>query len=258
MTSNYVSTDLKMHGALAGADGCRTGWMVAVADDPGSAERARLFVVPDFGAVLDAVRGCAALAVDMPIGLPPGGEARDCDLLARRRLAALSRGVPNPQSRVFPTPPRPALRPGDDYAAFARRVRELTGRAPSRQLFGIAPRILEVDALMTPALQRRVAEAHPELCFARLAGRTLHSKHTPLGAMERGEALGLTARSLAGLLARCAIPAALSEDALDALALLGAAAHVAAHADGDAPTASRLPETAPPRDERGLRMEMWF
>ena len=74
----------------------------------------------------------AALAVDMPIGLPDDGP-RLADQQARRRLGAR-------RSSVFPTPVRATLDAVDypDALAISRRV---SGKGLSKQAFNLLPRI---------------------------------------------------------------------------------------------------------------------
>lgn len=244
---------------VAGVDGCAGKWLVATGGAGRPAHEARLALADDFADVLRRTADCAAVCLDMPIGLPEGEDFRTCDRLAQLRLARLGARVANPHSRVFAIPPRRVVEAKTPYPASRDMAVSLTGKGFSRQAFGVFPAILDVDRAMTPELQRRVVETHPELCFARLAGRTLHSKKTALGALERADALNLDTASFAALLSGGEIKPAHAEDALDALACLDAAAHVARTADMDAPNARRLPgDRTPPRDAKGLRMEMWF
>jgi len=247
---------------IAGVDGCRQGWIVALAQDWPASAPPRFHLARDFAEVLEIASDCAAVAVDMPIGLPEDGRRRDCDREARALLACWGRGVSGAASRVFDVAPRAvaelAARPGTDFALFNAAHKAATGKGISRQAFAITPKILELDSALTPELQRRVVEAHPELAFAHLAGgRTLASKHSPLGILERCGLLGLDAAGLAAVLADNALPASAQEDLIDAWALLWPAAHVASLADPATPNTRRMPEI-PPRDGRGLRMEIWF
>jgi predicted RNase H-like nuclease len=114
------------------------------------------------------------------------------------------------------------------------------------QAFNILPKVEEVDRSITPALQARVREVHPELCFH---------------AMNAGRALGAGKKSRAGrdhrhaLLRRAGIEVprrlvgAAPDDLLDAGAALWGARRIAAG------TAGRVPVAAP-LDSRGLRMEI--
>lgn len=212
---------------MAGVDGCGGGWVVV---HDGSS-----FVRPGFADVLAALPDDAVLAVDIPIGLAdrhePGG--RDVDRAARLRLGAK-------RNSVFSPPPRPVL--GARTLPEARR----RGGRLTLQTLNLLPRIEDVDAVITPELQARVFEVHPELSFA---------------AMNDGEPVLAPKRSAAGsrqrraLLARVGVtvparaPGAAEDDLLDACALAWSARRVA---DG---VACHVPD-APGRDQRGLRMEL--
>ena len=209
-----------------GVDGCRGGWL-AVPLEGGEAT-----VHPTFADLLRAEPD-ATLAVDVPIGLLDEGRTGDraCDKEARRLL-----GWPR-RASVFPPPLRHRL-------AQTRRPPEM-----SVQSFNILPKIREVDALMTPALQARCVEAHPELAFATLAGRPMrHPKRRAEGNAERRRALALVpGRPFARL---PTVPrGAAMDDLLDACALAWTARRVA---EG---LSLRVPGP-PPVDSRGLRMEI--
>ena len=188
------------------------------------------------------------LAVDIPIGLTTS-TARACDVDARRFL-----GAPRASS-VFPAPSRAALDAASYAGACARNLRA-TGHRLSRQLYGILPKIRHVDRLLTPVMQVRVREAHPEVIFAALAGRRrglAHSKKTPAGERERLAILRRVAPAFDPETVRRALGAArvTRDDVIDAVACLVAARRV--HAG----TALVFPRTrAPERDRRGLRMEI--
>jgi predicted RNase H-like nuclease len=231
---------------VAGADGCRGGWVLAVLDPaPGGLH---VEVVPRLAAAIaDVAAGrLAALAVDMPMGLPEDGP-RACDLAARRRLGAR-------RSSVFPTPVRAAL-DAPTYAEALARSRAACGRGLSRQAFNLLAKIAELDAVIRPELQDRVVEAHPEMAFARLAGSPcVHAKRTAEGRAERLALLrgaGLGDTDLGDLdmdLATLRLAGGAPDDILDAVALTLTAARVR---DG---VAERLGDGA--RDARGLRMEV--
>lgn len=164
--------------AVAGVDGCRAGWVVAVAGT-GPPEVRSVAVLPTLAAVMERVdRGqLACVAVDMPIGLPADGP-RPCDGEARRLLGPR-------RSSVFPTPARVVL-DATDYTDALVRSRAAIGSGLSRQAWNLVPRIAELDALLTPARCRTVLEAHPELAFAVLAGEPpRHPKRTVAGRRER-------------------------------------------------------------------------
>jgi predicted RNase H-like nuclease len=191
--------------------------------------------------------GAAAIAVDMPIGLleraAPGG--RVCDRAARALLGRAR------ASSVFSPPARPALVNAGYADAMARN-----GGGMSRQAYNILPRIREVDDAMSVPLQQRVFETHPELVFARLAGKPLpQGKRSAAGVQARlrclrriwGAALP-DVDQVRGELGRRRVAV---DDVLDACALASAARAIQR---GDA---QRVP-AAPLLDARGLRVEIWF
>ncbi|HSF18103.1 MAG TPA: DUF429 domain-containing protein, partial [Vicinamibacteria bacterium] len=143
---------------LAGADGCKEGWVVVLRESRSGEMLTR--VVTDIEEVLRWNEPPAVLCIDVPIGLLEqavrGG--RVCDRAARGLL-----GQPRARS-VFSPPARAALA-ARNYTEALRLNRASAAGAPgiSRQCYGILPKIKEVDSLMTPSLQERVLEVHPEL-----------------------------------------------------------------------------------------------
>jgi predicted RNase H-like nuclease len=124
----------------------------------------------------------AAVAIDIPIGLAPDGPRR-ADVEARQRLGPR-------RSSVFPAPVRSVLT-ATTYEEACSLSRAACGKAVSKQLYNILPKIREVDALVTPERQRRLFEMSPELSLAVLAGAPMaHPKTTPAGRTERIDALG--------------------------------------------------------------------
>jgi predicted RNase H-like nuclease len=237
---------------LAGVDGCRGGWIAAVLRPAG--DDGLLAVHVRFADVLKAPRAPAVVAVDVPIGLPEraGHGGREAENAARPLLGAR-------QSSVFSVPSRAAIAAAD-YAAACRAALETSEppRKVSKQLFNIAPKIREVDAVLraNPALADRVFEVHPELAFWRLnGGRPLHE---PKKVKSRPYAPGLALRRdllLAAGLPRGLIEAAppegaAADDLLDALACAAIARRI--HAG----TARPFPDP-PPRDGFGLPMAIW-
>ncbi|OOO00964.1 MAG: hypothetical protein USCGTAYLOR_02830 [Chromatiales bacterium USCg_Taylor] len=236
---------------LAGVDGCRGGWF-AVLQGRGQASsrvvEVRFALCRGFSEVMNLPENPAPIAVDIPIGLleqaEPGG--RSCDRAAR---ALLGRGR---ASSIFTPPTRAALQ-GQSY----REAMRLNGAGMSKQTFNLMGKIREVDALIEPALQQRIFEAHPELAFLTLAGRPLrHNKKTPAGGREREALLGplFGAAFIKPSEVRDCFPRSQvgADDVLDAYALALTARRI--HAG----SAVRLPEPEPERDFRGLRMEIWY
>lgn len=222
---------------VAGADGCRTGWVVCRRGVDGVLD---LEVVKTLA---DACEGLSILAVDMPIGFvaaprPP----RACEVEARRLL-------PGKTSSVFPTPCRPVLQ-YDDYADANAASRRL-GVGITRQTFNLFPKMLEVDGLLReqPHLKRIIREAHPELAFARMNGGrpVLSRKRRADGYAERARLLA--AHGFPCPLGR--LPGAARDDILDAIAVCRTALLIAR---GEATCLGSACE----RDSEGLPMNIWF
>jgi len=98
------------------------------------------------------------IVIDIPIGLLDHG-TRSCDVEARRLLGRV-RG-----SSVFPAHIRTMLDARTWEEACRSRV-EQEGKKCSKRVAGILHKIREIDRGMTRAMQHRVREGHPELCFA--------------------------------------------------------------------------------------------
>ncbi len=226
---------------VAGVDACPAGWYVASWDTATGCIEGR--TCPDFATVLEATEPCSLVGIDIPIGLPESGP-RAADIQARRLLGRKA-------SSVFPAPVRAALAARTQGEASAIR-RAIDGSGIGAHAFNLIAKIREVDTLMTPALQDRVREMHPELCFTRLNDGVpvLVSKHAPAGLAQRHALLDARLQDFDRLIRPRPRYAGL-DDILDALAVACAAAS-AARGDG-----CRVPEQ-PPLDARGLRMEIWF
>jgi predicted RNase H-like nuclease len=231
---------------LAGIDGCKKGWIIAIHDTRNHSFEHTL--ADDFAQVLEITRGFAVVALDMPIGLldcaRKGG--RSCDRNARKFLA------PKRASSVFNAPARPALSAG----SFAQANELNRNSSPdniglSMQSFAILPKIKAVDDLMTPDLQKVVKEVHPELCFMEMnnGAPANHSKKKRPGREEREEILKkrLPCCNLDPMLNR---RDAAMDDYYDACAGLWTAIRI--HKS----IAIRIPDE-PERDSRGLFMEIW-
>jgi predicted RNase H-like nuclease len=205
---------------LAGVDGCRGGWVAAFWRPAGDEIAVR--VVPRFADVLGAPEQPAIVTVDMPIGLPEriGPTGRGPEAAVRPLLGAR-------QPSVFSVPSRAAIYAADYGEAC--RVASATSdpsRKVSKQLFMIAPKIREVDAVLRAdaAAVSRVFEVHPEVAFWRLDGeRALdHPKKVKSRPFEPGLALRRSLLIAAGIpesIAGASPPAgAAADDLLDALA----------------------------------------
>jgi predicted RNase H-like nuclease len=190
----------------------------------------------------------AMTIVDMPIGLADA-DRRHCEFLARRKL------TPGRTSSVFSSPRRPML----GFASYAEanawgKAQQQNGGL-SKQAWMIAPKIREIDDVITPADQARLGEGHPEVAFARLkGGPCAFAKRKPEGQRERLQLLkraGVTNAEdiYLALRAEHGGQAVGRDDVYDACVLaLTAKARLENRA-------LRLSDDA--RDARGLLMEIW-
>jgi predicted RNase H-like nuclease len=232
---------------VLGIDGCKGGWIYI---GLGKNE-------PSFG-VVDTIKELTALQeddalyfIDIPIGLIDEGAERECDRLSRRMLGQ-GRG-----SSVFPSPTRQAIY-CSDYPEASALNHQFTGRKLSKQSWAISPKIREIDELLAdePSLKERIREVHPELLFYGLAdGKPMRwSKRTPEGFMERIDLLESVfpgAKPLFNTIREATKPSIVAaDDILDAMA----AAVSATHPEFILET---IPAN-PPRDQRGLIMEMVY
>lgn len=238
---------------VAGVDGCRSGWVVVVYPQ-GRPDQAELLHFSSFAEILQLDPPPSAIAIDIPIGLPErtGRGGRDADIKARAVLGAR-------QSAVFAVPSRASVM-CLDYSE-ACRIALATSEPPrkiSKQAFNIFPKIREVDALMSPALQERVFEVHPEVAFwamnackPLLTAKKIKSRPNPEGLVQRRNLLvnaGFDRRFLEAK--HLPVSMAGPDDVLDAVANSWTAARILAG------NAIRFPAT-PERDAKGLRIEIW-
>jgi threonine dehydratase len=237
---------------VAGADGCKAGWVVALADMAVDAPP-MLRVVSHLAALFEAETAPAILAIDMPIGLPDRvtGTGRGPERLVRPLLGER-------QSSVFSIPARSAVF-AEDYGSACRLALETSQppRKVSKQGFHLFPKIREIDALLRAdvGLCERIFEVHPELAFATMRGTPLlHAKKikgaiNPFGMAER-RALLIAAGLPAAVVQAPAPRGAASDDALDALAALVVARHIAGGRGKPFPD-------PPGRDSHGLPIAIW-
>lgn len=165
-----------------GLDWGGTGWVAVVADDGGD----RPFSAAFYPSILNAWRAnrdAETILVDIPIGLAEA-DRRQCDEDAKSILG-------DGRSRVFYTPVREAVYE-DRFEAAGDANETATGNRISTQAYHICPAIREVDGFLREfdAARGVVREAHPEVCFAALAGKAgLPSKATDDGVERRREIL---------------------------------------------------------------------
>jgi predicted RNase H-like nuclease len=229
---------------VGGLDGCRAGWVLATTRIGANEERPDVSVVvlghlEPVMAALASGRMVAA-GIDIPIGLAADGP-RACDREARRLLGPR-------RSSVFPAPARAVLGASsyEEACAISRRV---SGRAISKQLYNILPKIREVDRLQSRPMSRsrHLFEMCPELSFTVMAGAPMrHTKKSPEGRAERIAALRPAFGDVTPLVERPP-GGATRDDVLDALAGAWTACRSAAG------SCLRLGGEV---DETGLRMEV--
>lgn len=233
---------------VAGVDGCRAGWVV-VWHPLDAKQHARVAIFSTFSDVLAIPEKPEVIAIDIPIGLPdmtgPGG--RSCDAAVRKFLGVRA-------ASLFSVPSRSAVYSDDYGAACAEASR--TSHPPrkiSKQAFNLFPKMREVDALMTPDIQRRVVECHPEFVFWRLNdSRALeHSKKSYEGAQSR-RALLVRAGYPSAVFDRVSLRKkdACDDDVIDAFAAASVACDILRG------KAQRVP-VCPEIDRKGLKMEIW-
>lgn len=232
---------------VAGVDGCRAGWVVALAEVTAAGPAVRSVEVErTLGPLLERVAGggLQAVAVDMPVGLSADGP-RAADRAARAALGPR-------RSSVFPAPVRAVLE-ATDHADAVARSRAACGAGIPVQAWHLVPKVREVDELVRaapPAVRDAVRETHPELAFAVLGdGPCAHPKRTVAGRRER------LARLRPWVPDRWTTPSrtpagAARDDVLDALVLAVRAAQWL----GTGPAALVLGDET---DEYGLRMQVW-
>src|SRR5689334_18245132 len=124
---------------VAGVDGCRAGWVLFRVDIRSLSTYVK---VVDLETLLtNRTEDLLCIGIDIPIGLIDGPRA--CNQAARRLLGA-KRGC-----SVFPAPCRAALQ-ASTYAEACHANFAQAGRRISRQAWGIAPKIKQVDDVMMP------------------------------------------------------------------------------------------------------------
>lgn len=165
---------------VLGLDGCKSGWVVVVADDSGYVD---IFVARDISHAANVglhTYAATTMVVDMPIGLADS-RPRRADAGARDRIGAR-------RSSVFDVPIRAALeaRTREEANSISR---DINGTGVGSMSYALRDKILEVDEFARSATLT-LREGHPEVSFAELAGRHLQFyKKTLPGALERRELL---------------------------------------------------------------------
>jgi predicted RNase H-like nuclease len=136
-----------------------------------------------------------------------------------------------------------------DYSDAKRCRQPIDGKGLTKQAWAIIPKIAEVDDLISPEIQIRIKEGHPEVSFAQMNGGEplCSSKHTIEGQQGRVRLLATYFPNIA-----CFVQQhnRIAEDVIDAFAMLWTAQRIR---NG---RASTLP-VVPQKDSRGLLMQIW-
>lgn len=237
---------------IVGVDGCKAGWIAASCDVSITAVPI-LRVERSWAELVGGLPPDSVIAVDMPIGLPERieGSGRGPEQAVRQLLG-------DRQSSVFAIPSRAAVHAsGYREACSVALATSAPPRKVSQQGFHLFPKIREIDSFLRakPEWRGRIFETHPELAFRTLWGAPLQHPKKIRGAVNPA---GMTERRAllraAGLPETCltALPprGAAADDALDALAALVVARHIAAGRGKPFPD-------PPGRDSHGLPIAIW-
>jgi len=200
----------------------------------------RAHLLPNIAALAQSVPDAAAIAIDIPIGLPDRGH-RSADVAARALLRQR-------RSSVFMTPVRAALEAATHAAATAIS-NEMTGAGVSQQAFALRSKIFEVEAWL-PGAPCSVFEVHPEVSFTLMMGQpALAPKKSWQGMVERRQALSAVGISLDHV-DPCLGAAVGVDDVIDAAAAAWTASRLLVGAAGSFPD-------PPDVDPSGRHIAIW-
>lgn len=231
-----------------GVDGCGDGrWVACRATCQGPRE---FRVFEDIDDLWKNARSARLILIDVPIGT--SWSKRECDRRAKSLLSKWS-------ARVYLIPHREVLAEPDQSRASAMN-KERAAWGVSSQTWGICPQILGVDRFLAanPEATAVLRECHPEICFWSLNGQRVVGKRkdTPEGRTIRRDLLRRELPETGSLIDEAIMRLkglAKPDDILDA-----AVAAWTAMASLVAPEQLRTLPEMPPRDERGLSMEMVY
>lgn len=224
---------------LAGIDGCRSGWIMALGGPTGP-----LIEVSRFDSLLELKDKADLIAIDMPLGLRQGPPRR-ADAEARALLGLR-------RSCVFSVPHRDAVS-FSDYRE-ANQWSKTTGFGGiSKQAWNIVPKMREAAEAAAAGDHPIWAESHPEMAFKRLAPETvLAPKACALGHSQRRALLQVAGIDPGPFLGAWRRSAVAPDDILDACVLLLTARHIA---NGSALYVPAHDEVDP---STGRRIRIWY
>src|SRR5262245_43895595 len=127
---------------ISGVDGCKASW-IAVTATPKSFDKAEAKIFETLAELMAELAARSIIAIDIPIGLPGRGiqGGREPDWAAREFLG-------RQRASVFPVSSRRAVYAcAHGYAAVSAIAQDTSDppKKPSKQLFGILPRIRQID-----------------------------------------------------------------------------------------------------------------
>lgn len=165
-----------------GVDGCKGGWIAAILNHG-------KLIIDKINNIYDIVNEYPdfdEIHVDMVIGLPSSKNHVRPDTYARQIIKERT-------STIFPAPCRQAVYAKTVSEAYEENEKAL-GKKFTPLTVGIIPKIRELDSFLqnNPKYKNVIKESHPEVCFARLNGRTMLSKKSEINGIE--ERIHLLAR----------------------------------------------------------------
>lgn len=185
-TKSLPSEDMYQLGTLdknslsIGVDGCKGGWIVASIDH-GTLKIEKKTSIEE---IVTDYSGFDNFLIDMVIGLPSNKDQIRPDTYARQIIKERT-------STIFPVPCRQAVYAESIAEAYEENVRVL-GKKFTPLTVGIMPKMRELDTFLQEHEEYKnvILESHPEVCFARLNGKTVLSKKSEYeGLVERVQIL---------------------------------------------------------------------
>ena len=165
-----------------GVDGCKGGWIAAIL------KHGKLIIdkINNINDIVNKYPDFDEILVDMVIGLPSSKNHVRPDTYARQIIKERT-------STIFPAPCRQAVYAKTVAEAYEENEKAL-GKKFTPLTVGIIPKIRELDSFLqnNQKYKNVIKESHPEVCFARLNGRTMLSKKSEIDGIE--ERIHLLAR----------------------------------------------------------------
>ena len=232
---------------IAGVDGCKAGWLCIKKNiDTGVVSSG---VFSNAQSLIRQKPEPLVIAVDIPIGLMES-DPRQCDIEARKLLDIKRK------PSIFPAPIRSIIRLNTFEEANAVS-KQILGKGISQQTHAICKKILQFDEILSeqPALQKRIKEIHPEVCFwACNNDKSIpHNKKSEEGLKERHKIISeyFGHKAIMDVRSKYHVNTVAHDDIYDAFIALWTAERIYKGNAGLIPNPS-------PCDEKGIHMEMWY